>query len=427
MSSVQTMPQKQVGFSSMPDQTIFDYEGFCGADHYGRQKLIVRKAEGAWLYNMDNQRWLDCLAAYSAANQGHHHPKIVRAMVDALQGSYGSVISNVVYTDPLGIFLHKLANLVPQMGPRFGAKGNKVLPKNGGVESVETAVKCARAFGHAHRGVPDGKQEIIVFDNNFHGRTTTIVSFSTSEKYKKGFGPLTPGFVTCPFGDATAVEKAINANTCAILVEPSQGEGGMYVPPAGFLKSLRELADKHNLLLIFDEIQVGLGRTGKMFCFEHENIIPDGIILGKALAGGLVPLSCFVTNTAVMDAVFQPGRDGSTFGGYPLACVAGIAALDVIIDERLPENSTRIGAVLKKKIDDIASRSSHVQEVRGRGLFIGIEVKNGDAMVYCRKLLDLHMMCNDSHGHTIRISPPLTIGESECDYIAERLEKVLVD
>jgi len=426
MSSIHTMPQSQLGYSSVPDQTIFDYEGTTGAHHYGRQKLIVRKAEGAWLYNMENQRWLDCLSAYSAANQGHHHPKIVRAMVDALQGSYGSVISNVVYTDPLGIFLHKLANLVPQLGLRFGNKGNKVLPKNGGVESVETAIKCARAYGHTHRNIPDGKQEIIVFDNNFHGRTTTVVSFSTSEKYKRGFGPLTPGFVTCPFGDAMSVEKAINSNTCAILVEPSQGEGGMYVPPAGFLKSLRELADKHNLLLIFDEIQVGLGRTGKMFCFEHENVIPDGIILGKALSGGLVPLSCYVTNTEVMDAVFQPGRDGSTYGGYPLACVAGIAALDVIIDERLAENSIRMGAILKKKIDDIASRSSHVKEVRGRGLFIGIEVNNGDAMVYCRKLLDLHMMCNDSHGHTIRISPPLIIGESECDYIAERLDKVLV-
>jgi ornithine--oxo-acid transaminase len=253
------------------------------------------------------------------------------------------------------------------------------------------------------------------------------VSFSSSEKYREGFGPLTPGFVSVEYGNIDEVEKAITKNTCGILVEPMQGEGGMYQPPVGFLKGLRELSDKNDLFLIFDEIQVGLGRTGKMFAFEHEGVVPDGLILGKALSGGLLPLSAFVTNSKVMDLAFHPGTEGSTFGGYPLACVAGNTALDVITDEDLTGRSNRMGAILKAKIMDIAERSPHVKEVRGEGLFIGIEVNNGDAMLYCRKMLDMGMLANDSHGHTIRISPPLTIDENDVDYICERLEKVLVD
>ncbi|HBY99898.1 MAG TPA: aspartate aminotransferase family protein, partial [candidate division Zixibacteria bacterium] len=361
------------------------------------------------------------------ANAGHHHPKIVAALVEALQGNYASVISNVVYTDALGAFLKKVATLPPQLGPRFGNNGNKVLPKNGGVESVETAIKCARFYGYKSKGIPDGKQEIIVFDNNFHGRMITIISFSSTAKYKTGFGPLTPGFVSVEYGNLDAVEKAVNKNTCGILVEPMQGEGGMYVPPDGFLKGLRQIADKNDLMLLFDEIQVGLGRTGKMFSFQHENVVPDGLILGKAIAGGLIPVSVFVTNSSIMDMCFQPGQDGSTFGGYPLACVAGNAALDVIVNDDLPARSASQGAILKKKILEIAGRSSHVKEVRGRGLFIGIEVTAGDAMVYCRKLLELGVLANDSHGHTIRISPPLIINNKEIDYLLERLEKVLVD
>lgn len=427
MTNTTSLTKPAFGFSQIPDNQIYEFEQAYGAHHYGRLQLVVRKAQGAWLTTQDERQVLDCLAAYSAANQGHHHPKIVEAIVEALHGNYGSVVSNVVYSDALGIFLKKLATLIPQLGPRFGANKNKVLPKNGGVESVETAVKCIRAYGHQAKGIPDGKQEVIVFGNNFHGRMITTISFSPTPKYKAGFGPLTPGFVTVDFGDLAGVEKAITPNTAGILVEPMQGEGGMHIPPAGFLKGLRELADRHNLLLAFDEIQVGLGRTGKMFAFEHENVVPDGLILGKALAGGLVPLSVFVTNAQVMDLVFQPGRDGSTFGGYPLACVAGNAALDVIVNEDLAERSARVGESLKKRIMAVCAKSSHVKEVRGRGLFIGVEVNNGDAMIYCRKLLDLNMLCNDSHGHTIRISPPLVISESDADYIVERLEKVLVD
>ncbi len=427
MAKVETLNKNQFGFSQTPDSQIVEFESTFGAHHYGRLKLVVRRAEGAWLYSQDDTRHLDCLAAYSAANQGHHHPAIVRAVVNALQGGYGSVISNVVYTDSLGIFLKKIATLVPQLGTRFGASGNKVLPKNGGVESVETAVKMARYYGYKSKGIKDGQQEIIVFNNNFHGRMITTISFSSTPKYKEGFGPLTPGFVSVDFGDLNAVKKAINKNTCGILVEPMQGEGGMYQPPDGFLKGLRQLADENDLMLLFDEIQVGLGRTGKLFCFQHENVVPDGIILGKAISGGLVPVSVFVTNSELMDMAFQPGRDGSTYGGYPLACVAGNAAIDVIVNEKLADRSHHMGEILKRKILDIAKQSSHVKEVRGRGLFIGIEVKSGDAMQFCRKLLDLGLLANDSHGHTIRVSPPLIIDEKEVDYIAEKLERVLVD
>ncbi|HKK21396.1 MAG TPA: ornithine--oxo-acid transaminase [candidate division Zixibacteria bacterium] len=427
MAKVDTLNNNNLGFSQTPDNQIVEFESTFGAHHYGRLNLVVRRAEGAWLYGQNDVKHLDCLAAYSAANQGHHHPAIVRAVVDALQGNYASVISNVVYTDSLGIFLKKAANLVPQLGPRFGDNGNKVLPKNGGVESVETAVKMARFYGYKSKGIKDGKQEIIVFNNNFHGRMITTISFSSTPKYKEGFGPLTPGFTSVEFGDLEAVKKAINPNTCAILVEPMQGEGGMYQPPDGFLKGLRQLADENDLILLFDEIQVGLGRTGKLFCFEHENVIPDGIILGKAISGGLIPVSIFVTNSKLMDMAFQPGRDGSTYGGYPLACVAGNAAIDVIVDEKLAERSHKMGEILKKRILDIAARSSHVKEVRGRGLFIGIEVKSGDAMQFCRKLLDIGLLANDSHGHTIRVSPPLIIDEKELDYIADKLEQVLVD
>lgn len=427
MADIKTASLNQTGFSSVPDKDILQYESSCGAHHYGRVNLVVRRAEGAWLYDIDGNRYLDCLSAYSAANQGHCHPRITRAMINAMQGGYASVISNVVYTDALGIFLKKVAELPPQLAPRFGQNGNKVLPKNGGVESVETAIKAARYFGWKHKGIEDGKQEIIVFNNNFHGRMITVISFSTSKEYSEGFGPLTPGFTSVEYGNLEAARKAVNPNTCAILVEPMQGEGGMYIPPPGFLKGLRDLADSKDLLLLFDEIQVGLGRTGKMFCFEHENVVPDGLILGKAISGGLVPVSVYITNSKLMDMAFQPGRDGSTYGGYPLAGVAGVEALSVLIEEKLVENAAAMGKLLRPKIDDIAARSKHVKEVRGQGLFIGIEVNNGDAMQFCRKLLPLGILANDSHGHTIRISPPLIIGPSEIDYIVERLEKVLID
>jgi ornithine--oxo-acid transaminase len=414
------------GYSDSTDDAVFSMEGNFGAHHYERLPVVVRRAKGSWITDIRGSRYLDCLAAYSAANPGHHHPDIVNAMIRALSVGYGSVISNVVYTDPLAHFLSRLSTFVPPMGPRFGAGGNKVLPKNGGVESVETAIKMARFYGWKQKGIPDGKQEIIVFGNNFHGRMITVVSFSTVDKYKQGFGPLTPGFVSVPYGDLDAVERAVTKNTCGILAEPMQGEGGMRVPPLGFLKGLREIADRHDLLLMFDEIQVGLGRSGKRFCFEHENVVPDGIILGKALSGGLVPLSAFVTHSSLMDMAFKVGSDGSTFGGYPLACVAGCAALDVVEKEKLAESAAVQGQKLMGRIQAIAEDSPHVKEVRGRGLFIGIEVKEGNAMDFCRRLLDLGVISNSSRGHTIRISPPLNITDDEIAFLTERLEKVLL-
>lgn len=414
------------GLTNLKDIEVIELDQKYGAHHYKRLDTVIRKTKGAWLYTQDGTKIIDCLAAYSAANPGHHHPKIVDALVNALQEGMGSVISNVIYTDVKSLFLKKFCNLFPQLGPRFGNNGNSAMAKNGGVESVETAIKLLRYYGYKHKGIPDGKQEIIAFNNNFHGRMITIVSFSTSKKYKEGFGPLTPGFIDVPFGDIDAVEKAITKNTCGILVEPMQGEGGMYIPPDGFLKGLRELCDKHDLLLAADEIQVGMGRTGKNFCFEHENVIPDVVIIGKAISGGLVPLSVMVTNSSLMNMAFTPGSDGSTYGHYPLAMVAGNAAIDVFLDEKLSEQSHVKGEYMKKQIIDIASRSEHVKEVRGKGLFIGIEVKSGDAMFFCKQLLDLNMLANDSHGHTIRISPPLIIDDSEQSYILERLEKVLI-
>ena len=415
------------GFSNENDKTIFNLEEDYGAHHYERIHLVVRHAKGCWLTDEKGNKYLDCLAAYSAANPGHHHPTITNAVMDALIGNYASVLSNVVFTDPLGIFLSEVAKFAPQMGPRFGNYGNKALPKNGGVESVETAVKTMRYFGFKHKGIKDGNQEIIVFNENFHGRTISIVSFSSSKKYKEGFGPLTPGFVSVEFGNLEQVKKAINKNTCGILVEPMQGEGGMKIPPKGFLKGLRTLCDDHDLLLVCDEIQVGMGRTGKKFCFEHDNIVPDGVILGKALSGGLVPLSVFITNAKIMDMVFSKGSEGSTFGGYPLACVAGTASLKVFEEEKLAEQAARKGKILKQRIEKIAQKSPHVKEVRGKGLFIGIEVKKGNAMDFCQKLLKLGLIVNDSHGHTIRISPPLIINEEEMDFMVKQLEKVLLD
>ena len=415
-----------LGFSNQSDEAVFALEQASGANHYNRLNVVVRNAQGSWITDINGKQYLDCLAAYSAANLGHHHPKVVNAMIRALRGNFASVISNVVYTDPLALFLSKTAEFVPQLGPRFGKHGNKVMPKNGGVESVETAIKMARYYGWKKKNIPDGKQELIVFDNNFHGRMITTISFSSQPKYRAGFGPLTPGFVAVEFGNLESVTAAITENTCGILVEPMQGEGGMRIPPAGFLKGLRHIADEHDLLLILDEIQVGLGRTGKNFCFQHENIVPDGLILGKALSGGLVPLSVFVTNARLMDLAFNIGSDGSTFGGYPLACVAGVTALEVLQEEKLAQRAALKGQKLKEHLERIAARSRHIKEVRGKGLFIGIEVEHGNAMNYCRRLLDLGIIVNDSHGHTIRISPPLNISDNEIEFLVKNLEKVLL-
>jgi ornithine--oxo-acid transaminase len=413
-------------YSNIPDHNIFQLERMFGAQHYKQLNLIVRNASGCWLTDINGVKYLDCLAAYSAANTGHNHPMITEAIIDAMKGCYGSVISNVVHADSYSIFLEKLCKFVPQLGVQFGFNGNKALLKNGGVESVETAIKAMRYYGWKEKGIEDGKQEIIVFDNNFHGRMITTISFSSTEKYKQGFGPLTKGFISVPYGDIKAVEEAITPNTCGILVEPMQGEGGMNIPSKHFLMQLKSIAYQNNILLTFDEIQVGLGRTGKDFCFQHEYVTPDCLILGKALSGGLVPLSAFITNSSIMDMVFSIGSDGSTYGGYPLACIAGIAALTVLENDKLSSHSAKQGKILKDKLTDIAKKSPYIKEVRGRGLFIGIEVNDGNAMRYCKELLKERLLVNDSYGHTIRISPPLIIKDLEIDFLCKKIEKVLV-
>lgn len=419
--------EKRMGFCGLTDQEIFDMEEEFTASHYNHLKFCPRTWKGVWLYGVNGEKTLDCLACYSAVNQGHHHPKIVKALVDALQGNYAGAVSNVVFSGARALFSKKIATMLPQLGPRFGNGGNKVLQKNGGVESFETAVKMCRAFGAMQKGIPDGHQKIIVFRNNFHGRTYEALAASTNANYKKYFGVRTDAFINeVEFGSLDDVLRSLSDDVCGIIVEPMQGEGGMYPPPVGFLAGLRAIADANKLLLIFDEIQVGLGRTGKMFAFEHEGVVPDGIILGKALSGGLIPVSVFVCNKDLMDMAFWPGRDGSTYGGYSLACVAGIPALEVFEEEGLVENAALMGALLKKRFEDIASRSKRVKEVRGKGLFIGIEVKDGNAFAYCQQLLKLGLFANDSHGHTIRISPPLILTVEHVDYITERLEKVLV-
>jgi len=405
---------------------IFEnFENVYGANHYDRQRVMVTKAEGCWLTDIEGKRYLDCLAAYSAVNQGHNHPYIKKYVMDTLDSNKGSVVSNVVYNELSGEFLRKLSLMVPILSPNIPSYTNKVLLKNGGTESVETAIKAMRHFGW-QKGIPDGKQEIIVFDNNFHGRMITIVSFSSSEKYREGFGPTTPGFIRVRYSDLSAVERSINKYTCGILVEPMQGEGGMQIPKEGFLRGLRKIATENELMLVFDEIQVGLGRTGKMFAFEHEGVVPDGLILGKAISGGLIPMSAFITDDITMNSIFTPGKDGSTYGGYPLACAAGIAALTVIEEENLPQKSAEQGAKLLDTLKIMTKDLDCVKEVRGKGLFIGIEVKDGKAMEYCNKLLDQGVFTNDSHGHTIRISPPLIINDQELHFLTSALRRVLI-
>jgi len=394
------------------------------ANHYNKYDMIINKSYGCYVYSGE-KAYFDCLSAYSAANQGHHHPYIVNVMIDALKNHGGSVISNIVDSNFSIKFIEKVSKLIPQLAYNSESTTNKVLIKNSGVESVETAIKAMRFYGYKHKKIQDGEQEIIVFKNNFHGRTISVISFSSTKKYSEGFGPLTFGFKIVPYNDLKAVENVINKNTCGILVEPMQGEGGMRIPDDGYLKGLRLLADKHDLMLVFDEIQVGLGRSGKMFCFEHENVIPDGLILGKAITGGLLPLSVFVTGDKIMDMVFTPGKDGSTYGGYPLACVVGIAALDVIINENLPEKAKIQGQKLLYKLKNVCGKSKYVKEIRGKGLFIGIELIKNNAMEFCMELLDRGILANDSHGNVIRISPPLIINDEQINFIVKKMGEVL--
>ncbi len=384
-----------------------------GAHNYHPLDVVVARGEGCWVWDVEGKKYLDFLAAYSAVNQGHCHPEILNAAIG--QARQVTLTSRAFRNDQLGPFYQEICELTG-----FG----RFLPMNTGAEAVETALKTARKWAYKVKGVPEGKAEILAFTNNFHGRTITIVSFSTEELYRSGFGPFTPGFRVLPYGDAEAVAQAMNPNVAAILVEPIQGEAGIIVPPAGYLKRLREISDEHNCLLMVDEIQSGLGRTGKMFAYEHEGVRPDVVIVGKALSGGFYPVSGILAVDAVM-SVFQPGEHGSTYGGNPMAAAVGRAALRVLVDERLVENSATMGEYFMGRLRRIESR--HVKEVRGVGLWIGIELHReaGGARRFCEALQHEGLLCKETHDHVIRIAPPLTIKKEEVDWAVERLEKVL--
>lgn len=385
-----------------------------GAHNYHPLDIVLSRGEGIWVWDVEGRKYMDFLAAYSSVNQGHLHPKIVAALIEQL--GRVAITSRAFRNNQLGPFCRDLAHLTG-----FA----KVLPMNTGAEAVETAIKAARRWAYQVKGVPNDQAEILTFSNNFHGRTTTVVSFSPESSYREGFGPLTPGFRILPFGDLAAVEAAITPNTAAVLIEPVQGEGGIIIPPAGYLRGLRELCTKHRVLLLLDEIQSGLGRTGKLFAYQHEGIRPDGVILGKALSGGLYPVSAFVADDEVMD-VFTPGSHGSTFGGNPVGAAVARVALRVLTEEGMIENSATLGAYLLERVRAIPS--PHVHEVRGLGLWVGIEVERetGGARRFCEALANEGLLCKETHEVVIRLAPPLVITKEELDVAIGKIERVLM-
>ena len=385
------------------------------AHNYHPLPVVIERGEGVWVYDVDGNRYLDMLSAYSALNQGHRHPRIVQALVE--QAGRVTLTSRAFHNDKMGPFLKKLCQL---------AGFEKALPMNTGAEAVETALKAARKWGYLKKGVPENQAEIIAAENNFHGRTITIISFSTEPQYRFGFGPFTPGFKIVPFGDAEALERAITPNTVGFLVEPIQGEGGVIVPPEGYLRQIREITRRHRVLLMLDEIQTGFGRTGKMFAFQHEDARPDILILGKALGGGVYPVSAILADNEVME-VFTPGDHGSTFGGNPLGAAVAMAALDVLVDEGLPERAQELGAYFMDRLRRI--QSPYVKEIRGKGLLIGVEIKPeyGTARPFCEKLLRLGILAKETHAQVIRFAPPLVITREELDWALERIERVLTE
>ena len=384
-----------------------------GAHNYHPLDVVIARGEGVWVWDTEGRRYMDFLAAYSAVNQGHCHPRILAALVE--QAQRVTLTSRAFRNDQLGPLYRQLSELTGYA---------KSLPMNTGAEAVETAIKAARKWAYTVKGVPDGEAEILVFANNFHGRTTTIVGFSTEPQYRDGFGPFTPGFRILPYGDAAAVEAAMHERVAAVLVEPIQGEGGIIIPPAGYLRSLREITTRHRALLMVDEIQSGLGRTGKLFAFEHEGIRPDVVIVGKALSGGFYPVSAILADDEVM-AVFKPGDHGSTYGGNPLAAAVAQAALTALVEEGMVESSARLGEYFLERLRRI--ESPWVREVRGKGLWIGIELRPeaGGARRFCEALMREGLLCKETHDHVIRIAPPLVIDQAGIDWALERLAKVL--
>ena len=397
----------------MKTQELIDLENQFGAHNYKPLDVVLCRGQGIWVWDVEGNKYLDCLAAYSAVNQGHCHPRILKALKE--QAEELTLVSRAFRNDQLGPFYKEICELT---------QSHTVLPMNSGAEAVESAIKAVRKWGYEIKQVPDGQAEIIVCSNNFHGRTLTIVGFSTEEQYRQGYAPFTPGFKIIPFGDSKALEQAITPNTVGFLVEPIQGEGGVIVPPAGFLKEARRLCDENNIILILDEIQTGLGRTGKLFAEEHEGIEADLTLVGKALSGGFYPISAVLSNKEVL-GVFKPGDHGSTFGGNPLACAVAREALKVLVEEKLVENSAEQGAYFINQLKGI--QSSHIKEIRGRGLMIGVELhpQAGGARKFCETLQDKGLLCKETHEHVLRIAPPLIIQRPEVDWALERISDVL--
>lgn len=381
-----------------------------GVSNYVPLPIVIARAEGVFVEDPEGSRYMDMLSAYSAMNHGHRHPKIIQALIE--QAERVTLTSRAFYHDRLGELYQAIARITGK---------NRVLPMNTGAEAVETAIKAARRWGHERKGIPEGQAEIIVCEGNFHGRTVTITSFSSEESYKSGFGPFTPGFRVVPYGDIEALKKAIHEHTAALLIEPIQGEAGIIVPPTGFLRQAAKLCRDHRVLFIADEIQTGLGRTGRMFASDWENVEPDLYILGKALGGGVMPVSAVAADDDILN-VFTPGSHGSTFGGNPLGAAVAIAALEVLEEERLADRSLELGGYLMTRLRTL--QSSLIKDVRGRGLFIGIELTTA-ARPYCEQLKALGLLVKETHEHTIRLAPPLVITKEELDWAFEQLALVL--
>ena len=387
-----------------------DEVGTYSAKNYKPLPVVLERGEGAWVWDVEGKKYLDCLSAYSALNQGHRHPAIVKAAHEQIDRI--TLTSRAFHNDQMGPFLRQLCQL---------AGFEKALPMNSGAEAVETALKAVRKWAYKVKGVAEAKAEIIVCENNFHGRTIAIISMSTEAQYKDGFGPLTAGFKIIPYGDAAALEAAITPNTAAFIVEPIQGEAGVIVPPAGYLKKVREICSKHRVLFVADEIQTGLGRTGKNFCWEWDGAKPDAVIVGKALSGGFYPVSAFIANEDVM-GVFHPGDHGSTFGGNPLGAAVGRASLSVIVDEKLADRARELGDWFMGELRKIDS--PNIREVRGKGLLIGVEM-TGAARPYCEALMERGILAKETHDHVVRFAPPLVVAKADLEWALREISDVL--
>ena len=397
----------------MEQKQYIEIEQQLGAHNYKPLDVVLNRGEGVWVWDVDGKKYLDCLSAYSAVNQGHCHPEIMKTMMEQAQKL--TLTSRAFRNDQLALFYQELCEMT---------NSHKVLPMNSGAEAVETVIKTVRKWGYQVKGVPEDQAEIIVCENNFHGRTITIVGFSTDENARKGFGPFTPGFKIIPYGDAKALEAAITPNTVGFLAEPIQGEAGVIIPPEGYLKEARNICDKNNIVLILDEIQTGLGRTGKLLAEEHEGIEADLTLIGKALSGGYYPISAVLSNTEVM-SVLQPGEHGSTFGGNPLACAIGRTALKVLVEEGMIENAAKMGAYFLEGLKQI--KDSKIKKVRGKGLLIGLEFYPdvGGARRYCETLMEKGLLCKETHDNIIRFAPPLIITRDTIDWAVERIEATI--